>query len=471
MSLSSVCLPDGRTYTVQPVFGGLFFKNNEPNLHPMPFPDGWTVSLHTEEAVEDVVPKNAVENDGQSSPSAQYHQQRFRRPTLQNDALFISSIFNYSSHENQSHGSSSREIALMLWVSLYWYFQQTEPAPYLYNEKTKLTPTEAKPKGEWRIAIKPEGVLRNRNLIPKLERMGLVTSSDTSVASEIDGKERAWDQVFVTRRMFWQIPSGLFLSTIQPLKLYSSYPGSPVSSRPLSPVSSELPQGSSSVMGPLPISYDGCPSQLSTYYPPPPLQYIMTNTIRHPRRPRPPRMGEIFYSRFIPSVGKHLSFRVASLSPRHVPHLGIGENPERQGDFSHLCTQSDSLLLKRWLSKPRVSAFWGEYHDNFLSDVMRLPHSFPVIGLWDGVPFGYFEIYWVKEDLLGRHMGNDAQDFDRGLHVLVGEEWARGRVATVSNRRSIIPILPCIFRQYETTYLTPNHTLKSYPEPTLFPHP
>jgi hypothetical protein len=52
-------------------------------------------------------------------------------------------------------------------------------------------------------------------------------------------------------------------------------------------------------------------------------------------------------------------------------------------------------------------------------------HSFPVIGCWDGKPFGYFEIYWVKEDPLGKLMG-DAGNFDRGIHCLVGEQELRG---------------------------------------------
>jgi len=80
------------------------------------------------------------------------------------------------------------------------------------------------------------------------------------------------------------------------------------------------------------------------------------------------------------------------------------------------------------MSSPRVKEFWGDYSPEFLSNSLRSTHSFPTIGLWDGVPFGYFEIYWVKEDILGRNLGADAGDWDRGLHVLIGEEWARGRV-------------------------------------------
>ncbi|KAI0423848.1 acyl-CoA N-acyltransferase [Xylaria sp. FL1042] len=454
MAPSFVHLPDGQTYTVQPVFGGLFFKNNELNVHPTPFPAGWTVALHTEDTIEHNAQSLTISDDNGDSGPSQSHSHPYHRPTLQNDTIFISSISNPSSHDFKPHASPSRQIALMLWVSLYWYFQQTEPTPYLDNERTRLTPTEARPKGEWCIRIKPEGIFHSKNMIPKLERMGLVTSFDTSVGCGLDDKEQEWDQVFVTRRMFWQIHSGIFLFTLQPLKTqHPSDPASPVTSRPTSPGPNDTPQRPTSPLsilpsivtadmpgGPVPTTLATTPafpvgpyyslSHLPTYYPPAPLQYVITNNTRHPRRQKPPRMGETFYARFVPSVGKYLSFRVASLSTGPVPHLGPIGKAETDSEHAHLCLLPDRSLLQSWLSKPRVSAFWGGYHENFLSDALKSQHSFPAIGLWDGIPFGYFEIYWAKEDALGRHMGNDADDFDRGMHVLVGEEWARGKVAT-----------------------------------------
>ncbi|KAI0965389.1 acyl-CoA N-acyltransferase [Xylaria arbuscula] len=454
MAPSFVHLPDGQTYTIQPVFGGLFFKNNELNVHPTPFPAGWTVALHTEDGSGSNTGLLTIDGDDGESGSSQSHSHRYRRPTLQNDTIFISSISNPSSRDFKPHASPSRQIALMLWISLYWYFQQLEPAPYLDNERTRLTPAEARPKGEWHIRIKREGIFHSRNMIPKLERMGLITSLDSSVGCGLDGQEQGWDQMFVTRRMFWQIHSGIFLFTLQPLKMqHGSYPTSPVASRPTSPGPSDTPQRPTSPLallpsvitadmpgGPIPTSLTTAPafpvgpyyssSHLPTYFPPPPLQYIITNNTRHPRRQKPPRMGETFYARFIPSVGKYLSFRVASLSAGPVPHLGPVGNSEKNSEHAHLCSLTDRALLQNWLSKPRVSAFWGGYHDNFLTDALKSQHSFPAIGLWDGVPFGYFEIYWVKEDpLLGREMGSDADDFDRGMHVFIGEEWARGKVA------------------------------------------
>ena len=84
------------------------------------------------------------------------------------------------------------------------------------------------------------------------------------------------------------------------------------------------------------------------------------------------------------------------------------------------------------MNSPRVSQFWGcagpqSTQEAFLRTNLTSNHSFPAIGLWDGKPFGYFEIYWVKEDILGKHLGDRANDYDRGVHVLVGEEEFRGK--------------------------------------------
>ena len=62
----------------------------------------------------------------------------------------------------------------------------------------------------------------------------------------------------------------------------------------------------------------------------------------------------------------------------------------------------------------------------FLSNSLTSKHSFPAIGCFDGKPFGYFEIYWVKEDRLAGHLGEGCGDWERGLHCLVGEEEFRG---------------------------------------------
>jgi len=92
---------------------------------------------------------------------------------------------------------------------------------------------------------------------------------------------------------------------------------------------------------------------------------------------------------------------------------------------------SDAELLHKWMNDERVSHFWGEagpqsHQQEFLEKALSSQHSFPVIGCWDGKPFGYFEIYWVKEDILGKYLGGEVNDWDRGIHCLVGEQEFRG---------------------------------------------
>lgn len=456
MARQTLHLPDGQTFTVTPVFGGVAFKSHELNTHHHAFPIGWTIVLHTEDDVEAGRPADDDMDDddlpAELRPRRNIHP--LTKPTMQNDALFISSISNPSSSEFKPATSPTRQIAMMLWVSLYWYFHQPEPSLHLNTEASKLTPELARPKGDWKVNIRRDGILRSKNLIPKLERMGLIASANTSVGTSVDDSGDAWTDMFISRRMFWQIPGRLFLFTLQPTRALASFPGSPVTSRPGSPTRSDSPlhrqthsQSPHLTHQRLDSDLPGAPvpttvihtlnfpvgpfyssSHLPTYYPPPPMQYTFTNDIRHPLRPKPPRMGETFYARFIPSVGQFLSLRVASSSPKPVPHLG--PTGPKAPEHPHLCTLSDTALLQMWLQNPRVKAFWGDYNPNFLNDALGSCHSFPAIGLWDGVPFGYFEIYWVKEDILGRQLGGEAGNWDRGLHVLVGEEWARGRVPT-----------------------------------------
>ncbi|KAI5462058.1 acyl-CoA N-acyltransferase [Mariannaea sp. PMI_226] len=469
MSPQVIHLPDGQKFTVTPVFAGLGFKSHELNTHHNAFPIGWTVVLNTESQEPDDDNENQVDNthsaehgdgvtlrgDGAAATPLKRQVTSFSKPTLQGDNLFISSIANPSSTEFKPAASPTRQIAMMLWITLYWYFHQPKPDPQLSPDAAKATPLAAKPRGEWRINIKRDGILRSRNLIPKLERMGLITSTDTSVGTSLDDNGDEWMHMFVTQRMFWQLPGRLYLFSLQPTKAVSSLLDSPITSRPGSPIDtsgalrpmlhspnssfgrlesgrleSDLPGGptptSIATIPSYPIGPFFSSSHLPTYYPPAPLQYVFTNNIRHPRRPKPPRMGEVFYSRYVPSEGRYLSFRVASISPKPVPYYGpVGEKP---AEHTHLTAKTDTALLETWMAKPRVSAFWPDYSPDFLADSLNQPHSFPVIGMWDGVPFGYFEIYWVKEDTLGKILGGETGDWDRGLHVLIGEEWARGRV-------------------------------------------
>jgi acetyl CoA:N6-hydroxylysine acetyl transferase len=134
-----------------------------------------------------------------------------------------------------------------------------------------------------------------------------------------------------------------------------------------------------------------------------PQTHVLSNGRYHPRRP--PKPQGTLYARHIPWLGQTLSFRVA--------------DPARDLERFH-----------RWQNDPRVAAFWQEtgdldHHRAYLDAQTSDPHTMPLIASLDGAPFGYFEVYWAKENRIGAYY--DAQDYDRGWHVLIGEEHVRGR--------------------------------------------
>ncbi|KAI9753001.1 MAG: hypothetical protein M4579_005386 [Chaenotheca gracillima] len=458
-------LPNGQTIAVIPVFGGLSFKPNDLNVHQSVFPPGWTVQIHTDDDESDrVSPFNVPEAQATfDQPPRKGQVRRFKSPTLQNDSLFISSISNPSSNDFKPATSPTRQIAMMLWATLYWYFHQPEPDLRVTSDDSRKTANAGKPRGDWRIYVKREGVFRGRNLLAKLERMGLIASDDSSVGLSLEERSgEGWKEMFISRRTFWQLDARIFLFTLSPALLSPYASGSPYPSRPASPnnnssagtpkpetvaeataLASSQGLWAPSTPGPFASS-----SHLPTYFPPPPLQYTFTKGVRHPIRAKPPRQGETFYTRFIPSIGQYLSFRVASISAKAPLHLGPTSPSPLQSTFPQLTMTStsepivptmsslggvvnDVEYLHKWMNNPRVAYSWGEdgprsHQEEFLKTGLTSRHSFPVVGCWDGKPFGYFEIYWVKEDRLGRYLDNGGELWDRGIHCLVGEEEYRG---------------------------------------------
>ena len=98
------------------------------------------------------------------------------------------------------------------------------------------TPKEGRPKAEWTVTIKREGIFKGRYLLSKLERMGLIWSNDTCVGLDSDGHTgEGFQELFVSQRSFWQIDARLFLFTLSPTTFllgnvspFSSRPGSPI---------------------------------------------------------------------------------------------------------------------------------------------------------------------------------------------------------------------------------------------------
>lgn len=134
-----------------------------------------------------------------------------------------------------------------------------------------------------------------------------------------------------------------------------------------------------------------------------PLQYVLSHGRRHPCRP--PKPAGTVYARHIPWLGRTLTFR--------------GIDPER-----------DLARFHRWMNDPVVEHFWQEaggidHHRAYLHGIAADPHAHGLVACLDDDAFGYFEVYWAKEDRIAPFY--DADDFDRGWHVLIGEAAFRGR--------------------------------------------
>lgn len=134
-----------------------------------------------------------------------------------------------------------------------------------------------------------------------------------------------------------------------------------------------------------------------------PQQMVMHPTgRRHPRRaPKP--VGEV-YRRFDATLGAWISLRT----------LDIDEDLER---------------FNRWQNSARVAAFWQEEgdlskHRRYLEELAIDPRVLTLIGCFYDQPFAYYEAYWAKEDRIAPFY--EVGDYDRGIHMLVGEESHRG---------------------------------------------
>ena len=128
MAPSLVHLPNGQTITVSPVFAGLSFKANDLNIHQSIFPPGWTIILESVDGDDgDDATQSPPDEREQLYGSRKHPPRRFKTPTLHNDNLFISSISNPSNIDFKPATSPTRQIAMMLWATLWWYFHQVAP--------------------------------------------------------------------------------------------------------------------------------------------------------------------------------------------------------------------------------------------------------------------------------------------------------------------------------------------------------
>lgn len=141
------------------------------------------------------------------------------------------------------------------------------------------------------------------------------------------------------------------------------------------------------------------------------------------RNPREP-----FAQRLVMSQGKRHPLRpakpVGTVYQRHIPWLS------QTLTLDTVDIERDLPAFNRWMNDSVVSYFWEEQgdlakHRAYLDAIAADPRVTGLIGRLDGEAFGYFEVYWAKEDRIAPFY--DAGDHDRGWHALIGEARFRGK--------------------------------------------
>ncbi|MET8471146.1 GNAT family N-acetyltransferase [Streptomyces sp. NPDC006422] len=93
--------------------------------------------------------------------------------------------------------------------------------------------------------------------------------------------------------------------------------------------------------------------------------------------------------------------------------------------------ERDLPLISRWMNDPAVAAFWELAGPDTVTADHLVPQldgdgrSVPCLGVLDGVPMSYWEIYRADLDPLARHY--PARPHDTGIHLLIGGVANRGR--------------------------------------------
>ncbi|KAJ3104856.1 hypothetical protein HDU96_008781 [Phlyctochytrium bullatum] len=135
-----------------------------------------------------------------------------------------------------------------------------------------------------------------------------------------------------------------------------------------------------------------------------------------------------------PPVNQILIARRLAFNPSSPLNLLSGQEMTDQSFFLSIRTvdpdsDEDVEILHRWMNDPRVANFWGEQgpvdHQRRYLKTMGW-HSTPTFICNDGKPFAYLEIYWARPDRI--HYYHHTELYDRGVHVLVGEQAMLGKL-------------------------------------------
>ncbi|MHB9854118.1 GNAT family N-acetyltransferase [Streptomyces krungchingensis] len=128
-------------------------------------------------------------------------------------------------------------------------------------------------------------------------------------------------------------------------------------------------------------------------------------------------------STYIASADDDLLDRVGGWGPTSTP-VGVFQ-------LVPVRIERDLTLIARWMNDPVVAEFWklagpGSVTEEHLRVQLDGDgRSVPCLGLLDGTPMSYWEIYRADLDPLARHY--PARPHDTGIHLLIGGVAHRGR--------------------------------------------
>ncbi|AZQ37889.1 N-acetyltransferase [Streptomyces cyaneochromogenes] len=123
------------------------------------------------------------------------------------------------------------------------------------------------------------------------------------------------------------------------------------------------------------------------------------------------------------SIADDLLDCVADWGPIRTPAGALHLAPVRVG--------RDLPIISQWMNDPAVAAFWelggpqAAAEEHLWSQLSGDGRSVPCLGMLEGTPMSYWEIYRADLDPLARHY--PARPHDTGLHLLIGAVGDRGR--------------------------------------------
>ncbi|MBV7699505.1 GNAT family N-acetyltransferase [Streptomyces sp. TRM70350] len=129
----------------------------------------------------------------------------------------------------------------------------------------------------------------------------------------------------------------------------------------------------------------------------------------------------------------------------HVGGWGPIDTPAGVLQLVPVRIERDLPLIGRWMNDSAVAAFWEldgtpdvtEQHLN--AQLAGDGRSVPCLGVLDGTPMSYWEIYRADLDALARYY--PARPHDTGIHILIGDIAKRGQGLGSTLLRSVADLV------------------------------